>query len=224
MKEDYLKDGILIKLSNGAKIPIQDLSYVVFNRGNKRDVVSGEALRHYEWVKSSEAYWEHFNSKLNRGDQDTLNQFNHWGNPQNYRYGNHLGSITITPRGGERQIVFDAREVVGFEFNYLPRTLKGIVATLRTSRKLTLADNQTIVFYNCQAEKVSDRRKEYEQTKASWSNPYIGVVPYKADSYTVDVLNNLLYSGTVKSIQLGIEGDGGQLLYPAEYFTSFELV
>lgn len=222
--DNYLTDGILIKLVNGAKIPLQDGSYVIFNRGSKADVVSGEALRHYEWVKSSEAYWEHFNSKLNRGDQDTLEQFNYWGNHQNYKYGNYLGSITITPRGGGREIVFDAREVVGFEFNYLPRTPKGIVATLRNGRKLVLTSNQVMVFYNCQAEKVSDRRKEYEQTKASWSNPYVGTIPYKADSYTIDVLNNLLYSGTVKSIQLGIEGDGGQLLYPAEYFVSFELV
>ena len=224
MTYDYLTDGILIKLVNGAKIPLQDLSYVVFNRGSKADVVSGEALIHYEWVKSSEGYWEHFNSKLNRGDQDTLEQFNYWGNNQNYRYGNHLGSITITPRGGDREIVFDAREVVGFEFNYVPRTPKGIVATLRNGRKIVLASNQIMVFYNCQPERVSDRRKEYEQTKASWSNPYVGTIPYKADSYTTDVMNNLLYSGTVKSIQLGIDGDGGQLLYPAEYFVSFELV
>lgn len=190
MADDYLTEGILIKLVNGAKIPLQDLSYVVFNRGSKADVVSGEALRHYEWVKSSEAYWEHFNSKLNRGDQDTLEQFNYWGNHQNYKYGNYLGSITITPRGGGREIVFDAREVVGFEFNYLPRTPKGIVATLRNGRKLVLASNQVMVFYNCQAEKVSDRRKEYEQTKASWSNPYVGTIPYKADSYTIDILNS----------------------------------
>lgn len=224
MADDYLTEGILIKLVNGAKIPLQDLSYVVFNRGSKADVVSGEALRHYEWVKSREGYWEHFNSKLNRGNQDTLEQFNYWGNPQNYRYGNHLGSITITPRGGDRQVVFDAREVVGFEFNYVPRNPKGIISTLRNGRKLVLASNQVMVFYNCQAEKVSDRRREFEQTKASWSNPYVGSIPYKADSYTIDVLNNLLYSGTVKSIQLGIDGEGSQLLYPTEYFVSFELV
>lgn len=224
MVDGYLKEGILIRLSNGAKIPIQDLSYVVFNRGSKEDVVSGQALKSYEWAKASDPYWQHFNSKLNRGDQNTLNQFNYLGNPQNYRYGNHLGSITITPRGGDREIVFDAKDIVGFEFNYVPRTPKGVVATLRNGRKLTLAGNQTIVFYNCQPERVSDRRKEYEQTKASWSNPYVGTIPYKADNYTIDVLNNLLYSGTVKSIQLGIEGDGGQLLYLAEYFVSFELV
>lgn len=224
MADDYLTEGILIKLVNGAKIPLQDLSYVIFNRGSKADVVSGEALRQYEWVKSSEGYWEHFNSKLNRGDQDTLEQFNYRGDHQNYRYGDHLGSITITPRGGDREIVFDSREVVGFEFNYLPRTPKGIVATLRNGRKLVLDSNQVMVFYNCQAEKVSDRRKEYEQTKASWSNPYVGIIPYKADSYTIDVLNNLLYSGTVKSFQLGIDGEGGQLLYPSKYFVSFELV
>lgn len=224
MTDDYLTNGILIKLVNGAKIPLQYLSYVVFNRGSKADVVSGEALRYYESVKSIDPYWQHFNSELNRGDQETLNLLNHLGNPQNYRYGNHLGSITITPRGGEREIVFGAKEVLGFEFNYVPRTPKGIVATLRNGRKLTLAGNQTIVFYNCQPERVSDRRKEFEQTKASWSNPYVGVFPYKVDSYLVDVFNNLLYSGTVKSIQLGIEGDSGQLLYPAEYFTSFELV
>ena len=221
---DYLTDGILIKLVNGAKIPLQTGSYVTFNRGSKRSVVNGEALKRYESVKASEGYWEHFNSKLNRGDRDSLNQFNHWGNFENYKYGNHLGSITITPRGGDREIVFDAKDIVGFEFNYVPRTPKGVVATLRNGRKLTLAGNQTIVFYNCQLERVSDRRKEYEQTKASWSNPYVGTIPYKADSYTTNVMNNLLYSGTVKSIQLGIEGDGGQLLYPAEYFVSFELV
>lgn len=221
---DYLIDGILIKLVNGAKIPLQTGSYVTFNRGSKRSVVNGEALKRYESVKASEGYWEHFNSKLNRGDRNSLNQFNHWGNFENYKYGNHLGSITITPRGGDREIVFDAKDIVGFEFNYVPRTPKGVVATLRNGRKLTLAGNQTIVFYNCQPERVSDKRKEYEQTKASWSNPYVGTIPYKADNYTIDVLNNLLYSGTVKSIQLGIEGDGGQLLYLAEYFVSFELV
>ena len=224
MVDGYLKEGILIRLSNGAKIPIQDLSYVVFNRGSKEDVVSGQALKSYKWAKASDPYWQHFNSELNRGDQNTLNQFNYLGNPQNYRYGNHLGSITITSRGGDREIVFDAKDIVGFEFNYVPRTPKGVVATLRNGRKLTLAGNQTIVFYNCQPERVSDRRKEYEQTKASWSNPYVGTIPYKADNYTIDVLNNLLYSGTVKSIQLGIEGDGGQLLYLSEYFVSFELV
>lgn len=224
MTDDYLIDGILIKLVNGAKIPLQNGSYAIFNRGSKEDVVSGDALRHYESLKSTDAYWEHFNSHLNRGNQETLDLFNQWGNHQNYRYGNHLGSITITPRGGEREIVFGAKEVLGFEFNYVPKTLRGIVATLKNGRKLTLAGNQTIVFYNCQPERVSDRRKEFEQTKASWSNPYVGVFPYKVDDYTVDVFNNLLYSGTVKSIQLGIEGDDGQLLYPAEYFTSFELV
>lgn len=222
--DNYFIDGILIKLVNGAKIPLQAGSYVIFNRGSKEDVVSGQALKRYEWEKASDPYWQHFNSKLNRGDQNTLNQFNYLGNPQNYRYGNHLGSITISPSGGDREVVFDAKDVVGFEFNYVPRTPKGVVATLRNGRKLTLASNQTIVFYNCQPERVSDRRKEYEQTKASWSNPYVSTIPYKADSYTTDVMNNLLYSGTVKSIQLGIDGDGGQLLYLAEYFVSFELV
>lgn len=143
-------------------------------------------------MKASEGYWEHFNSKLNRGDRNSLNQFDYWGNFENYRYGNHLGSITISPSGGDREVVFNAREVVGFEFNYVPRTPKGIVATLINGRKLVLASNQIMVFYNCQAEKVSDRRKEYEQTKASWSNPYVGSIPYKADSYTIDVMNNLL--------------------------------
>ena len=221
---NYFKDGILIKLVNGAKIPLQAGSYVTFNRGSKRDVVSGEALRRYESVKASEGYWEHFNSKLNRCDQDSLNQFKYWGNFENYRYGNHLGSITISPSGGDREVVFDVEEVAGFEFNYVPRTPNGIVATLRNGRKLVLASNQTLVFYNCKPEKVSDRRKEFEQTKASWSNPYLGVVPYKADSYTANVFNNLLYSGACKSIQLGIEGEDAQLIYPVDYFVSFELV
>lgn len=222
--DSYFTDGILIKLVNGAKIPLQTGSYVTFNRGSKRSVVNGEALRRYESVKASEGYWEHFNSKLNRGDRNSLNQFNHWGNFENYKYGNHLGSITISPSGGDRQIVFDAWEVAGFEFNYIPRTPKGVVATLKNGKKLVLANSQTLVFYNCLPERVSDRRKEFEQTKASWSNPYLGIVPYKADSFTANVFNNLLYSGSCKSIQLGVDGEDSQLIYPAEYFVSFELL
>ena len=53
---DYLIDGILIELVNGAKIPLQTGSYVTFNRGSKRSVVNGEALKRYESVKASEGY------------------------------------------------------------------------------------------------------------------------------------------------------------------------
>lgn len=118
---DYFIDGILIRLTNGTTIPIQTGSYVVFNRANKKDVLSGRALYLYNMVRDSTAYWEHFNSILNNGNQDSLNQFNRWGNPQNYRYGNRLGSITIIPRGGKEELVIDAKEVAGFEFNYAPR-------------------------------------------------------------------------------------------------------
>lgn len=118
---NYFIDGILIRLTNGKTIPIQTGSYVVFNRANKKDVLSGRALYLYNMVRDSTAYWEHFNSILNSGDQDSLNQFNHWGIYQNYRYGNRLGSITIIPRGGKEELVIDAKEVAGFEFNYVPR-------------------------------------------------------------------------------------------------------
>ena len=133
-------------------------------------------------------------------------------------------TIEAKPRGGRGYQLYEAGMLRGFDVHKVPTMAKGILATLSSGRQALVANNQTIIFFNCKPEVVSSRLTEFSKVRQSWANPVVAKVPYDLSLEVADRLNGMLLSGGASSVQIKFEGNGSQLIYPASYFRSFSLV
>lgn len=133
-------------------------------------------------------------------------------------------TIEAKPRGGHRYQLYEAGMLRGFQLYEVPTMARGILATLSSERQALVADNQTVIFFNCKSEVVSSRLTEFSKVRQSWANPVVAKVPYNLSLEVADRLNGMLLSGGAASVQIKFEGNGSQLIYPASYFRSFSLV
>ena len=133
-------------------------------------------------------------------------------------------TIEAKPRGSQRYELFEAGMLRGFQLHKVPAMAMGILATLSSGRQALVANNQTVIFFNCKPEVVSSRLTEFSKLRQSWANPIVAKVPYNLSLEVADRLNGMLLSGGAASIQIKFEGNGSQMIYPASYFRSFSLI
>ena len=212
--ENYYVDGVEMHFFNGSVVPLDPSSEVVLHWVSKDYLVN--------YVDG--------NGRVRGGESKVIPP----GNPaivagsanmECSYHGQPLPkTIEAKPRGGQRYQLYEAGMLRGFQLHKVPTMARGILATLSSGRQALVANNQTIIFFNCKPEVVSSRMTEFSKVRQSWANPVVAKVPYDLSLEVADRLNGMLLSGGAASVQIKFEGNGSQLIYPASYFRSFSLV
>ena len=212
--ENYYVDGVSICFHDGRVIPLDPSSEIVLHW------VSKDYLWGYIGANGRVRYG---NSKvIPTGDPAYVAAY---ANQECSYYGQPLPkTIEARPRGGQGYQLYEAGMLRGFDVHKVPTMAKGILATLSSGCQALVANNQTIIFFNCKPEVVSSRLTEFSKVRQSWANPVVAKVPYDLSLEVADRLNGMLLSGGASSVQIKFEGNGSQLIYPASYFRSFSLV
>lgn len=212
--ENYYVDGVSICFHDGRVIPLDPSSEIVLRW------VSKDYLWGYIDGNGRVRYG---NSKvIPKGDPEYVAVY---ANQECSYHGQPLPkTIEAKPRGGQGYQLYEAGMLRGFDVHKVPTMAKGILATLSSGRQALVANNQTIIFFNCKPEVVSSRLTEFSKVRQSWANPVVAKVPYDLSLEVADRLNGMLLSGSASSVQIKFEGNGSQLIYPASYFRSFSLV
>ena len=212
--ENYYVDGVEMHFFDGSVVPLDPSSEIVLLW------VSKEYLAGYVDGNGRVRYG---NSKvIPAGDPEYVAAY---ANQECSYYGQPLPkTIEAKPRGGQGYQLYEAGMLRGFQLHKVPTMARGILATLSSGRQALIANNQTIIFFNCKPEVVSSRLTEFSKVRQSWANPVVAKVPYDLSLEVADRLNGMLLSGGASSVQIKFEGNERQLIYPASYFRSFSLV
>lgn len=212
--ENYYVDGVSICFYDGRIIPLDPSSEIVLH-----------------WV-SKDYLWGYIdgNGRVRYGNSKVIPKGDPayvaaCANQECSYYGQPLPkTIEAKPRGGYGYQLYEAGMLRGFNVHKVPTMARGILATLSSGRQALVANNQTVIFFNCKPEVVSSRLTEFSKVHQSWANPVVAKVPYDLSLEVADRLNGMLLSGGASSVQIKFEGNGSQLIYPASYFRSFSLV